>query len=79
VRLVLMGCCWMPRMSGGVPSPRGIGRAVGHHASCLDVVFLDVLWTVTPFRMNCLSLVRWAPFIQVTAGQPALSLVVQQS
>jgi len=40
-------------------SMRHCGQAVRRRVSCWVVVFLifllDVLWTVTPFRMNCLS------------------------
>ena len=64
-------------------STRLHGRAAGRRVFCLDVVLLrfllDVSLTVYSFRLNCLSLVRWPLFIQITAGQPTLSFVGRQS
>jgi len=58
--------CW-PLASRCMPgwawSTRHRGRAVRRRVSCLDVVLqsflLYVSWTVTPFRMNSFSPVRW--------------------
>jgi len=62
LRLVLMGCCWMPQMSGGLPGPRDILARQSCLLSCQASFSVCCCYS---FPMNSFSLVRWVPFIQV--------------
>ena len=50
LRLVLMGCCWMPQMSGGLPGPRDILARQSCLLSCQASFSVCCCYS---FPMNC--------------------------
>ena len=77
LRLVLMGCCWMLRMSGGVPGPRSIVAGQSCLLSC-QASFSACCYS---FPMNCSFLMSalddscgydfcWMPMLNNSQARP---------
>jgi len=67
-------CCRMSRWKVVCRSTRLRGRAVGHRVFRLEVSFLNVLLTDTPFWINEFCWSEWPLFIPVTCS-PACSAI----